>query len=210
MGTYGACVQTMLLTAQRARRVGVLRRSEIVNGVKVQKDGHSVVIDHVWDGGGESDPTNKGTSPVPLSAMARTIVNAVPIIDADQAEDFVFSVNGRTPYDGWSKAKDRLDKKLLAALRVEAKQAGLQPAKVELKPWQLRDLRRTARTLMSRAGVTTEIAERCLGHVMTLVHGTYDRYDYLAEKQHAFEKLADMIERIVNPPADNVIPMRRK
>jgi hypothetical protein len=64
-----------------------------------------------------------------------------------------------------------LDRKLLAALRAET---GLEPAKVELKPRQLRDVRRTARTLMSAAGVTTEIAERCLGHVMTLVRGTYD------------------------------------
>jgi hypothetical protein len=87
----------------------------------------------------------------------------------------------------------------LAALRAEAKQAGLEPAKVELKPWQLRDLRRTARTLMSAAGVTTEIAERCLGHVMTLVRGTYDRYDYLVEKKDAFEKLAGLIERSVQP-----------
>jgi hypothetical protein len=210
MGVYGACVQTILLTAQRARRVGVLRRSEIKNGVKVQKNGHSVVvIDHVWDGGGESDPTNKGTSPVPLSGLARQIIDAVPIIDADQAADYVFSVNGRAPYDGWSKAKGRLDAKLLAALRLEAKQVGLDPAKVELKPWQLRDLRRTARTLMSRAGVSTEVAERCLGHVMTLVRGTYDRYDYLAEKKDAFERLAGMVERIVNPPADNVVPIRR-
>jgi hypothetical protein len=202
LGVYGAAVQCMLLTAQRARRVGSMRRSEIIT-VKVQKDG--TVIDDVWDGGGEVDPKNKGTSPVPLSGLARQIIDAVPIIDADQADaaDFVFSVNGRAPFDGWSKAKDRLDRKLLAALRADAKQAGLQPAKVELKPWQLRDLRRTARTLMSAAGVTTEVAERCLGHVMTLVRGTYDRYDYLAEKKDAFEKLAGTIERIVNPPADN-------
>jgi hypothetical protein len=51
---------------------------------------------------------------------------------------------------------------------------------------------------MSAAGVTTEVAERCLGHVMTLVRGTYDRYDYLAEKKDAFEKLAGMVERIVD------------
>jgi hypothetical protein len=76
----------------------------------------------------------------------------------------------------------------------------LQEQGVELKPWQLRDLRRTARTLMSRAGISTEIAERALGHVMTLVRGTYDRPDYLAEKRDAFEQLATLVERIVNPP----------
>jgi hypothetical protein len=111
----------------------------------------------------------------------------------------VFTVNGENAFDGWSKAKERLDEKMLEALRERAKQAGDDPAKVELKPWQLRDLRRTARTLMSRAGVPTEIAERSLGHVMTLVRGTYDRHDYLVEKSDAFERLAELIERIVNP-----------
>jgi hypothetical protein len=50
--------------------------------VKVQKGG--LVIDNVWDGRGQVDPKNKGTSPVPLSGLARQIIDAVPIIDADQ------------------------------------------------------------------------------------------------------------------------------
>ena len=107
----------------------------------------------------------------------------------------MFSVNGHAQFDGWSEAKDRLDKKMLTALRAEAAQQGLDPARVELEPWQLRDLRRTARTLMSRKKVPLEIAERCLGHVITLVRGTYDRYDYLVEKRDAFAKLAQMSRR---------------
>ena len=60
---------------------------------------------------------------------------------------------------------------------------------------------------MSRAGISTEIAERALGHVMTLVRGTYDRHDYLAEKRDAFEQLA-LVERIVNPPPQaNVVAL---
>ena len=94
---------------------------------------------------------------------------------------------------------DRLDGKMRHALQEQG---------VELKPWQLRDLRRTARTLMSRAGISTEIAERALGHVMTLVRGTYDRHDYLAEKRDAFEQLATLVERIVNPPPQaNVVAL---
>jgi hypothetical protein len=80
--------------------------------------------------------------------------------------------------------------RLCNSLREQVKGAGQDPAQVEIEPWQLRDLRRTARTLMSRAGVSTDIAERCLGDVMTLVRGTYDRYDYLAEKRDALDKLA--------------------
>jgi hypothetical protein len=57
---------------------------------------------------------------------------------------------------------------------------------------------------MSRAGVNTDIAERCLAHVMGGVRGVYDRYAYHDEKAHAFEALAAMVNRIINPPAANV------
>jgi len=63
--------------------------------------------------------------------------------------------------------------------------------------WTLHDLRRTARSLMSRAGVNTDHAERCLGHVIGGVRGVYDRHEYLAEKRQAFEALAALIDSIV-------------
>ena len=60
---------------------------------------------------------------------------------------------------------------------------------------------------MSRAGVLNDHAERCLGHVMGGVRGTYDRHEYLEEKRRAFEARAAQIERIVNPQ-QNVVPLR--
>jgi integrase len=59
-----------------------------------------------------------------------------------------------------------------------------------MPPWVLHDLRRTARTLMSRAGVLADIAERVLGHVIPGVRGVYDRWAYLEEKRDALERLA--------------------
>jgi integrase len=74
--------------------------------------------------------------------------------------------------------------------------------------WRLHDLRRTARSLMSRAGVPTEIAERVLGHARPQIESTYDVHTYDREKADALAKLANLIERIVNPPAgSNVVPM---
>jgi hypothetical protein len=58
---------------------------------------------------------------------------------------------------------------------------------------------------MSRAGVPSDHAERCLGHVLLGIRGTYDRHEYLPEKERAFAALATMIERIVKPPPDNVL-----
>ena len=61
---------------------------------------------------------------------------------------------------------------------------------------------------MSRAGVSADHAERCLGHVIGGVRGTYDRHGFHREKALAFEALAALIERIVNPPASNVTALR--
>jgi hypothetical protein len=62
---------------------------------------------------------------------------------------------------------------------------------------------------MSRAGVNADHAERCLGHKIPGVRGVYDRYEFLAEKKHAYEALAAEIERIAKPPKDNVRQLRR-
>jgi integrase len=64
--------------------------------------------------------------------------------------------------------------------------------------WTLHDLRRTARSLMSRAGVSSDVAERCLGHVIGGVRGTYDRHEYYAEMTAAYEKLSALIADIVH------------
>jgi integrase len=73
--------------------------------------------------------------------------------------------------------------------------------------WTLHDLRRTARSLMSRAGVPADHAERCLGHVLGGVRGVYDRHRYEAEMARAYAALAAQIDRIINP-SDNVISLR--
>jgi integrase len=146
---------------------------------------------------------------VPLSKAARAVIDSVPVIDAGRrGKDYVFSLNGKSPINGRSKGKEQLDRLMLAALREQAAAAGGNPHTVELQPWELRDLRRTARTLMARAGVSEDLAERCLGHVMGGVRGVYNRYDFIREKRMAFDKLATLVGRIVEPPAgDNVVAM---
>jgi integrase len=124
----------------------------------------------------------------PLSATAQAVLAKVPEL-ADC--DFVFSTNGRGAINGFSHFKKRFDKQC------------------NVTGWTLHDLRRTARSLMSRAGVNADHAERCLGHVIGGVRETYDRYEFHAEKQHAYEALAAQIDRIINP-VDNVtsLPVR--
>ena len=105
----------------------------------------------------------------------------------------IFPSRAKTPYSGFAKSKAKLDKAVLAAMKAHAK-AG---TKVEPLPnWTLHDLRRTAKTLMVRAGVRPDISERVLGHVIAGVEGTYDRHSYADEKRDALEKLATIVNRM--------------
>jgi integrase len=121
----------------------------------------------------------------PLSALALKIIDTTPRI----SDEFVFSTGAR-PLAAYSRFKRRLDE-----------MSGV-------TGWTLHDLRRTSRSLMARVGVTSEVAERCLGHVLGGVEGTYNRHAYVVEMRRAYEMLSALIERIVNPPADNVVSMR--
>ena len=73
--------------------------------------------------------------------------------------------------------------------------------------WTLHDLRRTGRTLCSRAGADPDHAELAYGHTIQGVRGVYDVWQYRDEKLTVFELLAAQIERIVNP-VDNVVALR--
>src|SRR5262249_26521187 len=79
----------------------------------------------------------------------------------------------------------------------------------DMPDWRLHDLRRTARSLMSRAGVRPDIAERVLGHAIDGVEGIYDRFEYADQKADALRRLADLIDSIVTP-RDNVMTMAKR
>jgi integrase len=72
--------------------------------------------------------------------------------------------------------------------------------------WHIHDLRSTSKSLMVRAGVKPHISERCLGHEMPVIEGTYDQYDYKPEKLEAFQALAALVSRIANP-VSNVVAL---
>src|SRR5262249_28044556 len=76
--------------------------------------------------------------------------------------------------------------------------------------YRLHDLRRTARSLLSPAGLDPDIGERCLGHALPGIRATYDRHDYRPEMQRAYDALAALIERIANPPRGNITSLQKK
>jgi integrase len=117
------------------------------------------------------------------------------LIETQRRDDsqYVFaSAAGKRPMSAFGRFKRRFDK-----------QTGT-------SGWTLHDLRRTARTLMSRADVDYDIAERCLGHVIGGVRGVYDRHKYHQQMRRAYDALAALIERIAHPPEGNVTTLPRK
>jgi integrase len=175
-GAFSNVVRALLLTAQRRDEIGLAQAEEI--------DGDTLVI--------------------PAERYKTGLPNAVPLTAealrwfGGCKAGFMFSTTGgEKPFSGWSKSKRELD----AIIARQRKAAGLKP----MAPWVLHDLRRTARSLMSRAGVSSDIAEMVLGHKLAGVRGVYDRHSYAAEKRDALEKLASLVALILNPPAGNVL-----
>lgn len=62
-----------------------------------------------------------------------------------------------------------------------------------LPHFTLHDLRRTARTHLAALGVRREVAERCLGHKLRGVEGTYDRHDYFKERRLALAQWTKLL-----------------
>ena len=71
--------------------------------------------------------------------------------------------------------------------------AALQRVQHGLPPFTLHDLRRTARTQLAALGVRREVAERCLGHAIRGVEGTYDRHNYFKERREALEQWTGLL-----------------
>jgi integrase len=128
------------------------------------------------------EKSNAGTLKLPQAVL--DIIEAQPRIAGNP---YVFGGRGTGPFNNFSQRKEELDQKL-----------------PKMPPWVIHDLRRTARSLMSRASVRPDIAERVLGHTIPGVEGVYDRHSYDAEKTDALILLAALVDHIVKPPSGNV------
>jgi integrase len=125
----------------------------------------------------------KGTAgSLVLPDAALNIINSQPRFVSNP---YVFAGVGGGCVQGISKRKAQFDAKLNG-----------------VAPWTIHDLRRTARTLMERAGARPDIAERVLGHAIGGVAGIYNRHQYQQEKAHALRALASLIANILRPEAE--------
>jgi integrase len=160
-----------------------VRRNEAARMTRAELDGTDWLIP-------ASRMKGKQDHLVPLSQKALDILAELPAIG--KSDGFIFTNDGHRALRGFGMFK--------ADLQARSGTSG----------WTLHDLRRTARTLMTRAGVPSDHAERCLAHVIGGIRGVYDHHEFYSEKKAAFEALAGLIERIVPPPGENVVNLSER
>jgi integrase len=172
ISVYGAAfVRLLLYTAARRGNVGAIAAGEI--------DAEDWIIPAEKFKG-------KRKHLVPLSAAARALLPRVNHDGFLLSSDF-----GESPLRGYSKLKRAIDKKITEIRKRQGRAA--------MPHWTFHDLRRTARSLLSRAGVPADIGDRVLGHAIAGVRAAYDHHAYLVEKRDALERLAVLVERILRP-----------
>ncbi|GEO18682.1 hypothetical protein MAE02_63780 [Microvirga aerophila] len=102
---------------------------------------------------------------VHLSAPVLQLLQSAPRLG-----DIVFSGDGTTPFQGFSKSKARLDRLS------------------RVSDWTLHDLRRTAVSGMAQLGIAPHVADKILNHQSGTISGVaavYQRHEFLHERREA-------------------------
>jgi integrase len=185
---YGAIMKLLILTGARAGEMGGLQWPE----VDLTRNLISLPGERV---------KNHRPHTIPLSAAARTIIEAQPQrVGADgKLRKLIFGI-GRGPFAGWAGAKDSLDERVTKA------------AGGPLPYWRPHDLRRTVATGMNEIGIQPHIVEAALNHVSgnrAGVAGIYNRADYSTEKRNALNLWADRVLAWADDREANVTVLRR-
>jgi len=123
---------------------------------------------------------------VHLSELAIEVLTSAPRVG-----ELVFTTNGKTPVSGFSKVKERLDRHLIGSA-----------------PWILHDLRRTATTGMAQLNIAPHVVDKILNHTAGTIRGvaaTYNRFQYLPERQAALEAWGRYVESLIRPTPTNAV-----
>lgn len=133
----------------------------------------------------QDNTKNGSTNLVPLSPQVMNILVARKPNDGSELGWVFPSAYNRTRGATQGRAKSTKD------ARKKLKQLS------GIEDWTAHDLRRTARTIMSRLRIKQHIRERVLNHAQGGIQGVYDQHDYLQEKTDALNKLGREIDRIL-------------
>ena len=171
-------------------RFGAFIRIALLTGQRREKVAsmkYADIVDGEWSISSASKREKSTAKTLVLPKAALEIIDAQPRFASNP---YVFPGSGNGYMTGMSRRKEIFDRR-----------AGV-------SGWTIHDLRRTARSLMSRASVRPDISERVLGHAMTGVEGIYDRHSYRDEKAYALRALAALVESIANPLGGKVVALK--
>lgn len=191
------CIRLLIVTGQRRDEVAGIQWSEL--------DRESLL----WTLPA-TRAKNRQAHLLPLSSLARDIIDEVAGGEKWPQRGFVFSTTGKSPISGFSKAKRRMDEAMAAAANEAAEERG-EVTPTNIFPWRFHDLRRTLATGMQRLGVRFEVTEAVLNHVSGSragIAGVYQRHTWADEKRSALNAWGAHVAGLVVPADDtNVIPL---
>jgi integrase len=139
---------------------------------------------------------------VPLPLAARDVLAGVARIRGKAG--YIFTTSGDSPVSGFTRAKERLDRLMVEAAN-EGRGAG---DVIEIPPFTIHDLRRTAASGMAGLRFPPHIVEAVLNHrsgTRRGVAGVYNRHDYRDEKRAALEAWVRHVLSLVDGQPDNVV-----
>jgi integrase len=160
---FGRLVKLLILTGQR---VGEIRQ------LMPEMIGEDTITLPSWLA------KNSREHVIPLSATAKSIL---PLENAGQYLLPARGTEGRKPFNGFSTAKPKLDKRC------------------GVSGWVLHDLRRTFASGLASIGVTIPVIERLLNHVsgsFSGIVGVYQRYDFFPEMRDAISRWEDHVQKL--------------
>jgi integrase len=199
---FGPMFKLLLVTAQRRSEVAGLRWSELK------------LADRQWVIPRER-AKNDREHVVHLSDLAGEIIEALPRFARERnggegkgtEGDLVFTTTGETHVSGYSKAKERLNTRMLELLRSDLADTGEDAA---IREWTLHDLRRTATTGMAKLNIAPHVVDRILNHVSGTIRGVaavYNRHAYIEERKAALEGWSRYVEGLVRSRPANVVQL---
>jgi integrase len=186
---FGPFIKLLLLTGQRRNEVSDARWREL----DLEKRLWTIPAERM-----------KADAPhvVPLSAETIAVLKALPRF---KKGDHLFSTTfGAKPVSGFSKAKARLDRRMLRTLRALARRRGA-GVDVELPGFVFHDIRRTMRTGLSGLPVSGDVAELVIAHARPGLRRVYDQFAYVDEKRRALDLWTGTVRDVVAPPPANVV-----
>jgi integrase len=163
---FGSIVEVLALTGQRRDEVGRMTWEHLDFGRQL------------WVIPG-AHAKNGRPHLVQLSAPVLALLEGLP-----RTGELMFSGDGRTLFQGYSKAKARLNR--LSGV----------------SDWTLHDLRRTVVSGMARLGVAPHVADKILNHQSGTISGVaavYQRHEFLKERKQALEVWGEHVQSLQGP-----------